>query len=170
MIGRRILLVGMVIVTGLLLETTVLGVRTLGGTQPELVLLIVIALAMVEGPVAGAVAGFTGGFATDLLLDLPAGLSSFVFTSVGYSVGALREHYEGATAWFPIVIAGLATATGVLGYGVMLLIFGNGAIAPLELLRHAGLAAAYSMLLAPFVVPLVRKLAARLRPRKVVRL
>ncbi|MGH2829620.1 MAG: hypothetical protein ACRDJM_03970, partial [Actinomycetota bacterium] len=98
------------------------------------------------------------------------GLSAFVFTAVAYSVGALREHYEGATAWLPIVVAGLASGAGVLAYGALATIFGTGGIVALDLLRHAGLAAAYGMLLAPFVLPAVRRVAGRLRPRKVVRL
>jgi rod shape-determining protein MreD len=170
MIGRRVLLLGLVMMTGLLLETTLLGGMTLGGTQPELVLLIVVALGMAEGPAAGAVAGFVGGFATDMLLDLPKGLSSLVFTSVGYAVGALREHYEGTTAWLTIIIAGLATAAGVIGYGAVSVLFGLDGLVPIEVVRHAGLAAVYSMLLAPFVLPAIRRLGERLRPRKVVRL
>lgn len=170
MIWRRGILLGMVVMTGLLLQTTVLGGRTLGGTQPELVLLIVIALGMTEGPATGAVAGFVGGFLTDLLLDLPIGMSSLIFTAIGYSVGALREHYEGTTAWLTIVVAGLATAAGLIGYGAVSVLFGLDGLAAVDVLRHAGLAAAYSMLLAPFVLPLIRKIGERLRPRKVVRL
>lgn len=170
MIWRRTVLLGLVILTGLLLETTVLGARTLGGTQAELVLLVVIALGMEDGPATGAIAGFAGGLVTDLLLDLPTGLSSFVFTAIGYAVGALRELYENTTAWFPIVTAGVATATGVLSYGILSIIFGTEGVLGLDLLRHAGLACVYAMLLAPFVVPLIRKLAVRLRPRRVVRL
>ncbi len=170
MIWRRTLLLGMVVVTGLLLETTILGSRTLGGTQPELVLLVVVALGMEEGAAAGAIAGFFGGLASDLLLSLPAGMSSLVFTVIGYSAGALREHYETTTAWLKIVVAGIMTGAGVLAYGAVAVLFGIDGIAPLDLARHAGLAALYSMLLAPFVVPAVRRLAGRLRPRKVVRL
>ena len=170
MIWRRTILLGLVVMTGLLLETTIFGGRTLGGTQPELVLLIVIALGMTEGPATGAVAGFVGGFVTDLLLNLPKGMSSLVFTGIGYAVGALREHYEGTTAWLTIVVAGLATATGIIAYGAVSVLFGLNGLVAFDVLRHAGLAAVYSMLLAPFVLPLIRKIGERLRPRKVVRL
>ncbi|HVL91029.1 MAG TPA: rod shape-determining protein MreD [Actinomycetota bacterium] len=170
MIWRRSLLLGMLMLTGLLLETTLLGGLTLGGTQPQLVLLIVIALGMAEGPATGAVAGFVGGVLTDMLLSLPTGLSALVFTSIGYSVGALREHYEGTTALLTIVVAGLATATGVIGYGAVSVLFGRVGLVPADVLRHAGLAAVYSMLLAPFVLPGIRRVSERLRPRKVVRL
>lgn len=170
MTWRRALLLGLAVPTALLLQTTVLGSLTLGGTQPELVLLVVVAIAMADGPAAGAVAGFAGGFATDLLLDLPDGLSAFVFTAVGYTAGALREHYAGTTAWLPIAVAGIATGVGVLAYGTIAVLFGDATVAVLDLTRHAGLAAAYGMLLSPFVVPLVRRLSERVEPRKVVRL
>ena len=170
MIWRLAIFLPLLVLTGLLLETTVLGSRTLGGTQPELVLLIVIAIAMVEGPATGAIAGFTAGLVTDLLLDLPKGLSAFVFTSTGYAVGALRDHYEGTTAWLRIVVAGIATGAALLLYGAMAGLIGITGISATSLLRHAALAAAYSMLLAPFTVPLVRRLSSKMRPRKVVRL
>ncbi|MHB8513188.1 MAG: rod shape-determining protein MreD [Actinomycetota bacterium] len=170
MIWRRTLFAFLVIITGLLLETTVFGSNTLGGTQPELVLLIVIAIAMEEGPAVGCLCGFFAGLATDLLLQLPKGLSAFVFTSIGYAVGAMREQLQGTTAWLRIAVAGVGTALGLLLYGGMAALMGISGIELVSLLRRAGLAAAYSMLLAPFVVPFIRRVSMKLRPRKVVKL
>lgn len=170
MIWRRAVLLSLLTLSGLLVETTLLGSATLAGTKPELILLITIALALGEGSAVGAVAGFVGGVATDLLLDLPAGLSALVFTGVGYAVGAAREHFQTPAAWVPMGIAGAATAAGVFAYGAVGILFGQETITGGALARHAGLAAGYNVLLAPFVIPVVRGLAARMRPRKVVRL
>lgn len=169
MIWRRALLVALLVLTGLLVSTTLLGTATLAGTKPELILLVTIALSLGEGAAVGALAGFFGGVATDLLLNLPQGLSALVFTGVGYAVGAAREHLQTPAAWVPIGMAGVATALGVFAYGAVSILFGQD-ISGIVLARHAGLAAAYNMLLAPFVIPFVRGLGARLRPRRVVRL
>lgn len=167
---RRALLLGLVLLTAVLLETTLLGTTTLAGTKPELVLLVVVALAIEEGSALGALAGFTGGLLTDLLIDAPAGFSSLVFTVVGYGVGAAREQLATPTAWVPLAVSGLATVFGVLAYAGVSSLLGQNGIATATVARHAGLAAAYNVLLTPFVVPFVRRLAVRLRPQKVVRL
>lgn len=167
---RRAALLGLLLLTAVLLETTMLGTTTLLGTKPELVLLVVVALAIEEGSGLGAVAGFTGGLLTDLLLDAPAGFSSLVFTIVGYGVGAAREQLATPTAWMPLAVTGASTVLGVLAYAGVSSLLGTGGVPAVTVARHAGLAAAYNVLLTPFVVPFVRRLSVRLRPQKVVRL
>jgi rod shape-determining protein MreD len=167
---RRAALLGLLLLTALLLETTIFGTTTLVGTKPELVLLVVIALAIEEGPAVGAAAGFAGGLATDLLLDAPAGFTSLVFTVVGYGVGAAREQLATPTAWVPLAVTGASTVFGVLAYAGVSALLGAGGISAITVARHAGLAAAYNMLLTPFVVPFVRRLSGRLRLQKVVKL
>jgi rod shape-determining protein MreD len=167
---RRALLLGLLLLTAVLLETTIFGTTTLGGTKPELVLLVVVALAIQEGSGLGAVAGFTGGLLTDLLLDAPTGFSSLVFTVVGYGVGASREQLLTPTAWVPLAVTAASTTFGVLAYAAVSSVFGTSGAPTVTVLRHAGLASVYNVLLTPFVVPFVRRLSVRLRPQKVVRL
>lgn len=167
---RRAALLGLLLLTAVLVETTILGTTTLAGTKPELVLLVIVALAIEEGSAVGAVAGFAGGLLTDLLLDAPAGFSSLVFTVVGYGVGAAREQLLTPTAWVPLAVTGVSTALGVLAYAGVSSLLAAGGVPATAVARHAGLAAAYNILLTPFVVPLVRRLSVRLRPQKVVRL
>jgi rod shape-determining protein MreD len=154
--------------TGLLLETAVLGTATLDGSKPELLLLVVVAVAMNEGAAFGAVAGFTLGLATDLFLGLPHGLSALVFTAIGYGVGRARSQFSVAGAWVPIAVSFAATASGVLAYGGLGMLLAL-PIAARSLLRHALLAGAYNALLMPFVFPLVRLLGEKLRPAGVQR-
>ncbi len=162
MIWRRAFLVALLGVTGIVVETAVLGGATLDGSKPELLLLMTIALAISEGPEFGAIAGFTLGMLTDLMLDLPKGISALVFTAVGYGAGRVRAHLR-PTAWLPIMIVGAATLAGVAVYGGVSMLLGEG-IAARTLARHALLSAAYNALLTPFVFPVVRSLASRLRP------
>jgi rod shape-determining protein MreD len=163
MIWRRTLLLIMLIVTGLVMQTAVLGGATLDGSKPEFMLLLAVAVAMNEGPVFGATAGFFLGLATDILLGLPRGVSSLVFTAVGYGVGRARVQMSAPTAWIPIVVAFVATLGGVLLYGGVGILLGQH-IGVHSLVRHALLGSAYNALLTPFVFPVVRVLGARLRP------
>ena len=164
MIWRRTLLVTLLTVTGLAIETTLLGEATLQGTKPELLLLIVVALAMGEGPALGATAGFAMGLATDVVLELPHGITALSFTLVGYAVGRIRAQVQTPSAWLPMAMVSVATFAGVLFYGGFAFVLGQESISGARVLRHAALAAAYNGLLTPFLFPVVRSLAARLRP------
>jgi rod shape-determining protein MreD len=169
MIWRRTLLLALLTVTGLVIETSVLGEATLGGTKPQLLLLMTVALAMGEGPALGAGFGFTAGLATDLLTGLPAGLTSITYTVVGYAVGAIRAQVQTPTAWLPVAMEFTATFAGVLLYGGIALLLGQEAVGGLALVLHGVFSACYSALLTPFLYPLVRGLGARLRPASAIR-
>jgi uncharacterized membrane protein len=55
---RRFLLGATTVVTALLLQSTVLARLPLPGGVPDLLLVLVVAFALVEGPLSGAVTGF----------------------------------------------------------------------------------------------------------------
>lgn len=169
MIWKRALLLTLLTITGLVIETSVLGEATLGGTKPQLLLLMTVALAMGEGPALGAGFGFTAGLATDLLTGLPAGLTAITYTIVGYAVGAIRAQVQTPTAWLPVAMEFTATFGGVLLYGAIALLLGQEATGGLSLPLHAAFAACYSALLTPFLYPLVRGMGSRLRPARVMR-
>ena len=169
MIYKRTLLVALLTITGLVVETSILGEATLGGTKPQLLLLMTVALAMGEGPALGAGFGFTAGLATDLLTGLPAGLTAITYTIVGYAVGRTRAQVQTPTAWLPAAMEFAATLGGVLLYGGISLLVGQEATGGRALVVHALLAACYSALLTPFLYPLVRGLGARLRPASALR-
>ena len=93
---RRTLAWFVVILTGLLLQSTLFAPPngfTLAGARPELMYLITIVMAMLEGPGSGAVAGFAGGMAEDFLLDLRGkGSTALTLTLLGYVIGQLRQY------------------------------------------------------------------------------
>lgn len=163
MILRRTILFAVLLPTGLALQTSLLGSFTLTGTKPELLLLVTLSLAIVEGPGFGAVAGFGFGLATDLVLELPAGISALTFTLAGYTVGRVRAHMQTASAWVPIVMVATATFLAVLFYGTFSMLL-DAALPITRTLRHSALAAVYNALLTPLVFPAMRVLASATRP------
>jgi len=163
MIWKRSLLLFLLTITGLAFETSVFGRATLVGTKPELLLLVVVVLAMEEGPAFGTTAGFVMGLSTDLVLQLPAGVSALTFTLVGYVVGRIRSQFQTRSAWLPIAMVSTATFVGVLFYAGFNEILGQHFSGP-SVLRAAGISALYNGLLTPFVFPIVRALSSRLRP------
>ena len=77
------------ILTALLLQSVVFARFQLAGAKPELVYLLTIVLAFLEGPSSGAVAGFAGGMAQDFLLNQPKGITALTLTLVGYVVAGV---------------------------------------------------------------------------------
>jgi rod shape-determining protein MreD len=169
MIWKRTFLLGLLVVTGLVIETSVLGEATLLGAKPQVLLVITVALAMGEGPALGAGFGFTAGLASDLLTGLPVGLTAITYTIVGYAVGAIRAQIQTPTAWFPAAMEFAATFGGVVLYGASALLLGQESVAGRSFALNAVFAACYSALLTPFLYPVVRVLGARLRPASVMR-
>ena len=163
MIWKRTLLLFLLTITGLAFETSVFGRATLVGAKPELLLLMVVVLGMSEGPALGATAGFVMGLSTDLVLQLPAGVTALTFTIIGYVVGRVRAQVQAPGAWLPMVMVSIATFVGILFYAGFNRALGEH-FGALGVVRAAALAAAYNCLLTPFVFPIVRAVASRLRP------
>jgi rod shape-determining protein MreD len=168
-IWKRTLLTTTLLLTGLLLETSVLGEATLVGAKPPILLLFTVALALGEGPGLAAGFGFAGGLVTDLMTGLPTGITALAYTIVGYSVGAIRAQVQTPSAWLPVTMEFAASLGGLLFYGGVALLLGQEAVGGRTLLTTSVFGACYNALLTPFMYPLVRALAARLRPARVLR-
>src|ERR671922_413879 len=106
---RRALSWTVVVLTALVLQSTLFSQIKLAGAKPELVYLVTIVLAFLEGPASGAVAGFTGGMAEDFLLNLPKGITALTLTLVGYAVGTIRQYVVTPSPVLPVLVVGAAT-------------------------------------------------------------
>jgi len=116
----------------LVVQLTVLnGLRLPGGGVPDLVLVLVAALAMAEGPVAGTVTGFAVGLCLDLAPPGSAAIGQYalVFCLVGWVAGRLS----------PVASHSTRQSAGLLATGLLALV-----VAAAEILS-----AAVSLLVAP---------------------
>jgi rod shape-determining protein MreD len=166
---RRVLLLAAVILSALLLQTTIFAEINLLGAKPELMYLITIAFAMLEGPASGAITGFVGGMAQDFLLDAPKGITALTLTLLGYAIGMARQYIVSPSPVLPVVLVALGTFAGVLFYGVVSFLLGQLDSTWLYLLRVAVLSAIYNAILTPLVFPIMRRAAEGSRSRRVVR-
>jgi rod shape-determining protein MreD len=158
-----------VIVTALLLQSTLFSQIRLGGARPELMYLVTIVLAMLEGPSSGAVAGFAGGMAQDFLLNQPKGITALTLTLLGYAVGTLRQYITSPSPLLPVFLVGGATFGGVLFYGLVAFLLGQLGTGALYLFRVAILSGIYNAILTPFLYPVLRRVAESSRAKRVVR-
>ena len=158
-----------VVVTALLLQSTIFAQIKLAGAKPELLYLVTIVLAMLEGPSTGAVAGFSAGMAQDFLLLQPKGITALTLTLVGYIVGIVRQYVTTPSPALPTLLVGAGTAVGLLFHGFVSFLLGELSVSFPFLLRVTILTALYNALLTPLLFPLLRRVAERARPQKVYR-
>ena len=166
---RRTLLLIAVILSALLLQTTVFADIRLLGARPELMYLLTIVFAFLDGPSAGAVTGFAGGMAEDFLLDQPKGITALTLTLLGYAVGMLRQYVVSPSPVFPVFLVGGGTFVGVLFYGVVSFLLGQLDVSTLYLVRTAALSALYNAILTPLLFPVLRRVVEGSRTHRVVR-
>ncbi len=116
--------------TGIVSELPILGVAI------DLTPLVVAFVGLQSGAVAGAVTGFAIGLLVDLTLVQTLGLTSLIFTVIGYGAGRLRELRDPQAALTPLLVGAAAAAASAVGYSVMEFMLGVDAPVSFELLRQ----------------------------------
>lgn len=158
-----------IIITALLLQSTIFSQIKLWGAKPELMYVITVALALLEGPATGALAGFSAGMAQDFLLHQPKGITALTLTILGYVVGMMRQYIQSPSPLMPVLLVTWATLGGILFYGFVSFLLGELAEGWLFLLRTAGLSAVYNAVLTPLFYPVLRRMAEASQATKVHR-
>src|SRR6266487_3183877 len=161
---RRTLLLGAIIVVSLVLESTLLAHLRVGGVHADV---LVIAVAMVDGPVTAAIFGFAAGLVSDLLFANQVGVSALVYTVIGFGMGVGRVWVTSSSTLVHLLLAAAASLASVWLARLVLRVFDL--FSWDLLLRTAPLVALYNLLLSPLVFPPVRALLERLEPVPTVR-
>lgn len=168
-VGRALAFVVMLLVA-LALQSTVLAQATILGVIPQLVLVVVVTLAFLDGERVGTVTGFFAGLLIDLMVPHAiVGLTALLYTLIGYGVGLVRYMAPPDSVWTPVLTVAGASAVAELGYAALSVIMGQRWVGFSETTQIAGLVVLYNTLLTPFVFPVVRRVADRFRPEKVYR-
>jgi len=166
---RRVIAMIAVVVTALLLQSTIFGDLRLIGVRPELLYMVTILIAFLEGPNQGAVVGFSAGLAQDFMLNQPKGITALTLTLLGYTVGMIRQFIVSPSPLLPTFLVAVGTAVGVAFYEIVSFLLGNFRSTVTFAAKVALLTAAYDAVLTPIVFPVMRRLAEGSRPRRVVR-
>jgi rod shape-determining protein MreD len=168
-VARRVLALTAVVVTALLLQSTLFADLKLLGVRPELLYLITIVIALLEGPDEGLVFGFFAGLAQDFMLNEPKGLTALTLTLLGYAVGLARQYIVSPSPLVPTIGVAIGTATGIGFYEVVSFLLGEYNQPVTFTVKVALLAALYNAVLTPILYPLLRRISVGSRPRRVVR-
>jgi rod shape-determining protein MreD len=160
--GRN-LTAAMVIVAALVVQVAVADRLPLpGSVTPDLVLLTVVALAMLNGELVGAIIGFCAGLAADIIppADHEIGRYALVYCLIGYICGLVSEEMDRSPVapFLAVAVGGLA---GMLLYAGLGMMVGDPRATWANISRLVPLSVLYDVLASPFVVWAVLRVAHR---------
>ncbi len=168
MAPARIALAAALVVVATALQVTVPAQLGLPGATPDVVLLVVVALALAHGPGFGLATGFSAG----LLLDVvpPAaheiGRWALVLTLVGYLAGLARLDTRRSVV-VPLIVVAAASAGSLLAYAGLGALIGDPSVTWARVDELMPTAVLYDVVLSAFVLPGVLTLVQRAEPDQV---
>jgi len=145
-------------VLGVVVQTAAVSQLPIAGASADLSPLLVMAVGLLCGSISGAAFGFCVGLMVDTALLQTLGVSSLIFTAVGYGAGRLRELRDPANALAPVAVGAAAAAIAAVGFSVAQFLLGVEAPVSLLLIREIVLTVAVDAVLALPVYNLVRRL------------
>ena len=106
------------------------------GVNVDLSPLVVAFVGLLCGSMLGAVSGFAVGLLVDLALVQTLGVTSLIFTLIGYWSGRLRELRDPQAGLTPLLVGASASAASLIGYSLIEFMLGVDAPVSFELLRQ----------------------------------
>lgn len=148
----------LVLFASVILQTTVMPHFRVMGSQPDLVLIVTITFAFLEGPAFGSATGFFGGLLQDLAVTQVVGLSALSKTLVGYMAGQLERTIFTESIFLPVISIFIATLVNETIYVGFAYLFSYEI--PVRFIYSTLVlpAAFYNSILALFIYPLLRRL------------
>lgn len=163
--------IGAILVAAVALQSSLLTKVTLLGVIPQLLFVVVVSLAFIEGESVGIVVAFFGGLVQDLLApESIVGLTALIYVVAAYSVGIIRYLLPSASVWTPVMVVAAVSALAEFSYAALSILLGQNWVSLAYTAKIAGLVVLYNTLLTPFVYPVVKNIADRVRPERVVRI
>ena len=135
------------------------------GARPDLVTLVAVSLAFLDGPQTGAVSGFLGGLALDALGLGAVGVGALSRAIAGFSAGLVERNVFGKSVLMPMLAVGAATFVAQLCELVLLLLLGRSVPVFASVFGIIIPSAVYNGVLAGAVYPLLALAGQRERGR-----
>jgi rod shape-determining protein MreD len=149
--------IGALSVALVLVQIGVVSEVPLFGVNVDLSPLLVAFVGLLCGSTLGAVTGFAVGLLVDLALVQTLGVTSLIFTLIGYWGGRLRELRDPQAALTPLLVGAAASAVSLVGYSLIEFLLGVDAPVSLDLLRQIVLGVVVDTIVALPMWALVRR-------------
>ena len=105
---KRFFITALIIVLCFLLQTTVFQSIALAGEVPNLILIVVVAIAYMRGRKEGMYVGFASGLLIDLVYGDVIGMNAVLLVVIGYVVGICNEIYYRDELSVPIILIAIS--------------------------------------------------------------
>ena len=151
----RLVLIGLI---GGLVQLSAVSQITVFGVPADLSPLMVAGIGFLAGSIPGAVFGFALGLFIDISLFQTLGVSSLVFTAVGYGAGRIRELRDPAHGLAPVAVGAAATALAAISFTLLQFLLGVQAPVSALLVRQILMTIVLNTLLALPVYALMRRI------------
>lgn len=165
MIWRQSVVIGTLVLAAVIVQVTLLSRLGLPGATPDLVVVVVVAIAFAMGPVQGAAAGFAGGLVLGIAppADSLIGVNAAVYVVIGIVTGLVIDRRD-RTVLLMSAVVGLSAGGAVIGVAVLDVILGSSRVLWSQVPLLALTSALYAVILAPLVILGVAWLAKSFAP------
>jgi rod shape-determining protein MreD len=145
-------------------QATITGSIEIVGGTPDLVLVLLLAVALLRGAVFGAIGGFWAGFLLDTAYLGTLGVTSLLLTIAGYWIGRYGETTGRDRAHAPFLSVAVVTFLFAVGELALHVLLGEPVEARVALIDAMPATLLLNLLLTLPVYALVRRLLAPQRP------
>jgi rod shape-determining protein MreD len=146
-------------------QVTIVGTIGVLGGAPDLVLVILVAIALLNGAVFGAISGFWAGLLLDVALLGTLGFTSLLLTLAGFWVGRYGETTGRGRAHAPLVSVAVVTVLYAIASLILHFMLGDPVSAKVALIDALPPEVALNLILAFPVFALCRRLFVPAAPR-----
>ncbi|CAN5794326.1 hypothetical protein BH24ACT15_BH24ACT15_04390 [soil metagenome] len=152
--GIRAAVFAVLVILAILLKTTVLPAVAINSFRPDVLVILVVAAALIEGPDTGIRLGFAAGLVQDLISGEAAlvGLGAVVMMGTGYIAGRLHPYIVAAELTTSVALSGLLAGGATLAFGALGRMFGVIQPTVARMLTATIIVGLYSAAVAPLVL------------------
>jgi rod shape-determining protein MreD len=156
---------GLLLFFAVVVQVTIVGTIGIFGGSPNLVLVTLVAVALLNGSIFGAVSGFWAGLLLDVSMLETLGLTSLLLTLVGFWIGRYGETTGRGRAHAPLLSVAVVTVLYAVGGLILHFMLGDPASARVTLVDALPPEIVLNLVLAFPVFALCRRLFGPFEPR-----
>lgn len=106
-----IIIMILIIVINFILQSTLLPYASIFGVVPNTSLVIIVAIALLNGRRTGSIIGLMTGLLQDIIFSPVVGVNSFIYFFIGYFVGTAENKLSKDNILIPFIITAGATVS-----------------------------------------------------------
>jgi len=165
-VSTRVIVYAAILAALAVLQTNVLQAVEIAGVRPDLALIVIAYVAVMNGSFEGELGAFVGGLVEDILSLSPPGFHALLRTLMGFLYGIVHNRMLVDAVLAPVLLLAAGTLVKALLAGLIAAIFGVSGIASVALSSRLLVEVGYNAVLAPILFTLLRLIQPLRRSRR----